>query len=196
MDRRNSPYVVGIGGALRAGSSTEAALRICLKEAEFLGARVRVFTGPALELPFYPPGGKDRVEAANDLIRALREADGVVIASPGYHGGVSGLVKNVLDYTEDLREDPRPYLDGLVVGCIATGAGWQGGASTLRALRDIVHALRGWPTPLGVVVNTIEPAFWDDGSCRSPALQGQLRTLASQVVRSRTSAGEQSRVCG
>ena len=46
----------------------------------------------------------------------------VVIASPGYHGTVSGLVKNSLDYLEVLREDDRPYLDGRAVGVIAVAS--------------------------------------------------------------------------
>ena len=38
---------------------------------------------------------------------------------------------------------------GLPVGSIACGAGWQAAGQTLSALRAIVHALRGWPTPIG-----------------------------------------------
>ena len=36
-----------------------------------------------------------------------RGAHALIIGSPGYHGGISGLVKNALDYLEELREDPR-----------------------------------------------------------------------------------------
>jgi FMN reductase len=77
------------------------------------------------------------------------------------------MVKNAIDYTEDLRDDERCYLTGKAVGLVATGAGWQGAVQTLVALRGIVHALRGWPTPLGVAVNTAEPVFDSDGQCVS-----------------------------
>jgi FMN reductase len=43
-------------------------------------------------------------------VAEVERADGIVIASPGYHGGISGMVKNALDYLEDLRDAPRPYL--------------------------------------------------------------------------------------
>ena len=59
-------------------------------------------------------------------------------------------MKNAIDLLEDLRGDSRVYLDGRAVGCIVTAAGWQGCNTTLGAMRGIVHALRGWPTPLGV----------------------------------------------
>ncbi|MDQ3608828.1 MAG: NAD(P)H-dependent oxidoreductase, partial [Actinomycetota bacterium] len=83
----------------------------------------------------------------------VRRADALVIGSPGYHGSISGLVKNVLDYLEELADDERPYVDGRPVGCIATAQGWQGAVNSLVALRQIVHALRGWPTPFGLALN-------------------------------------------
>jgi FMN reductase len=42
----------------------------------------------------------------------VRAADVLVIATRGYHSGISGLVKNALDTLEELRDDERPYLDG------------------------------------------------------------------------------------
>ena len=52
------------------------------------------------------------------MIAALRRANGVILSTPCYHGSVSGLVKNALDYTEDMCKDPEPYLDGRAVGLI------------------------------------------------------------------------------
>ena len=176
------PLIVAIGGTLRSQSSTEKALRHVLARAEALGARTQLFTGGALDIPLYAPERGERTREAADLLAALRQADGVILGSPGYHGGVSGLVKNVLDYTEDLRDDPRSYLEDRAVGCIGTGGGWQGATAALGALRNIVHALRGWNTPLGVAINTAEPAFDGDGACLDPRMAGQLDLLAGQVV--------------
>jgi FMN reductase len=80
----------------------------------------------------------------------------VIVGSPGYHGTLSGLVKTALDYVELLRGDARVYFDGLPVGLIATAGGWQAAVSTLHALRTITHSLRGWPTPMGLAINTSE----------------------------------------
>jgi FMN reductase len=141
--------VVGIGGGLRAGSATEIVLRAALGAASSLGASTALFAGPDLDLPMYAPG--PRGARASALLDALRRADGVILASPAYHGTVSGLVKNALDYAEDLRD--VSYLDGRAVGCIAVSGGAQAAASTLTTLRSVAHALRGWPTPLGVAVD-------------------------------------------
>lgn len=174
--------VVGIGGSLRTDSQSERALRIALEGAERAGARTTVISGTELVLPFYDPAEPDRSPVALHLVEALRTADGVVLVSPGYHGTISGLVKNALDYVEDLREDTRPYLDGRAVGCVATARGWQAAVTTLTSLRSIVHALRGWPTPLGAAVNSAQVMFEADGNCSDEQVTETLRTIGSQVV--------------
>ena len=80
----------------------------------------------------------------------------MIIGSPGYHGTFSGMVKNALDYVELMAGDARPYFHGLPVGLVAAAAGWQAAVATLIGLRSVTHALRGWPTPLGVAINTAE----------------------------------------
>jgi FMN reductase len=175
-------YVIGIGGTTRANSSTEKALKFALAAAQALGAETALLGAEALDLPMYAPEKPERSAAVQRLIAEIRRADGLILASPGYHGGISGLVKNALDYVEDLAQDASPYFQGRAVGLIATGAGWQGAVVTLAALRGVVHALRGWPTPLGVPVNTLEPCFDAEGRCVSPKLKEQLEILAHQVV--------------
>jgi len=109
--------------------------------------------GRDIDLPAYVPGATSNAKA-NRITAELGRADGIILGTPGYHGGLSGLVKNALDYTEDLRDNQRPYLENRPVGCVVTAAGEQGGVTTLAALRSVVHALRGWPTPLGVTIIT------------------------------------------
>ncbi|MGH3980188.1 MAG: NADPH-dependent FMN reductase [Pseudonocardiaceae bacterium] len=174
--------VVGIGGSIRDDSQSERALRLVLDGARTAGAETVAVTGVDLVLPFYDPSVPERPEAAVRLVRLVRAADGVVLVSPGYHGTVSGLVKNALDYVEDLRDEPRPYLDGRAVGCVAAAKGWQAAVTTLTALRSIVHALRGWPTPLGAALNSAEVSFDPDGGVSDPVVSRTLHTIGEQVV--------------
>ncbi|HEY8372726.1 MAG TPA: NAD(P)H-dependent oxidoreductase [Pseudonocardiaceae bacterium] len=174
--------VVGIGGSIRPDSQSERVLRVALAGAQEAGARTVAITGTDLVLPFYDPTVTERTEGAKYLVETLRSADGVVLVSPGYHGTVSGLVKNALDYVEDLRSDVRPYLDGRAVGCVATAHGWQAAVTTLTALRSIVHALRGWPTPLGVSLNSSQVLVDDAGICSDARVEENLRTIGRQVV--------------
>ena len=177
------PLVVGIGGTTRAASSTDRALRIALEAAEQAGARTFVFDGPFLaRLPHYAPENPERNDEQRQLVDMVRKADGLIVASPGYHGGVSGLVKNALDLLEDLRDDEQCYLDGRAVGCIVNASGWQACVSTLAAMRSIVHALRGWPTPLGATLNTTEKVFDAVGACVDEKVALQLATVGRHVV--------------
>jgi FMN reductase len=150
-----APLVVGLGGAVYPDSPAERILRHCLEA---------------------------RAARAGGLIEALRAADAVVIASPSYHSGVSGMVKNALDYLEDLRDDPRAYLDGRPLGCIACGYGWQAATATLGQLRSIGYALRAWPTPLGIAVNSAWPLLDGTGRLTDADIAGQLDELARQLM--------------
>lgn len=191
---RQPMRVVGIGGSPRPGSAAENALRVALAEAERLGAEVELFGGERLLMPLYDPRGGHRSAQARRLIGAVAGADGVLLATPAYHGGISGLVKNGIDYLEELREDVRPYLSGRAVGCVAVSDGRQGAVTALGTLRGVAHALRGWPTPLGVALDDVSSCFGPDGACVDARSRGQLMTLAAQVVefatRWTTAAGE------
>jgi len=100
-------------------------MRHVLNAAQRLGARINLISGPLLHLPLYQPENPERGESARFLVAELALADGIIIGSPGYHGSISGLVKNALDYAEDLRTDARPYFSGRAVGCIATAGGLE-----------------------------------------------------------------------
>jgi len=178
----SSPYIVGVGGTLRANSSTEKAVRHVLATAQRAGARTKLISGASLQLPLYEPENPERCDAARDLVAELALADGIILGSPGYHGSISGLIKNALDYAEDLRVDARPYFSGRAVGCIATAGGWLGAVNTLGTLRDIVHALRGWPTPLGAAINSAERVFDEHGRCLVPRVAQMLDLIAGEVM--------------
>jgi FMN reductase len=176
------PRIVGIGGTTTAPSSTERALAASLRAAAGRGAQVRLFGGEFLaRLPLYAPGAQ-RTAAELEFLAALREADGLVIASPGYHGSISGLVKNALDLLEETARDPRVYLSGMPVGLIATAYGWQATGGTIAALRAIVHALRGWPTPMAAAINSSVCKADSEGLFSDPAVNAQLELVGGQVV--------------
>jgi len=177
-----TPRIVAIGGTVNPASATEQALRTVTAQAEAQGAQVTLFGGAYLAaLPHYRSSTHSVADGA-ELVEAVRQADGVVIAAPGYHGTISGLVKNALDYLEELAQDQRPYLDGRAVGLLATAYGDQATMSTMQTLRSIVHALRGWPTPMGATIRTYHGLFSPDGECLDDRVRLQLELVARQVV--------------
>lgn len=158
-------------------------MRIALRGSEQAGADTICFAAADLQLPFYDPGVAARLPAARRLVEALAHADGVIVASPGYHGSTSGMIKNALDYAEDLAQSEVPYLTGKPFGCIGVARGWQAAVNTVRALRDIAHSLRAWPTPYAAVVNTELCAF-QDGACLDEVVERGLVLVGEQAVTS------------
>ncbi len=178
VEREWEPRILGLGGTTRQGSSSERALRAALDLAERAGAHTDILLADDLEFRAYAPERGTLEPRAGRLLDLVRRADGLIIASPGFHGGPSGLIKNALDHLEELRDDERPYLDGRAIGCIVCAAGWQATTTTLAALRQTAHALRGWPTPLGVTINSTPVGDADPIVAAAP----QLGMLVEQVV--------------
>jgi FMN reductase len=174
--------LAAIGGTFRPGSSTERALQIASAAAAAAGMEVTCFDGAYIaSLPHFR-GPEWSEDDGRDMLDAVRGADGLLIATPGYHGTISGMVKNAIDYFEELANDSRPYLEGRPVGLIATAFGHQAANSSINTLRTIVHSLRGWPTPFGAALQ-IDPETFDDcGACLNSAVREQLELVGRQVA--------------
>lgn len=172
------PHVVVLCGSLGSANRTARLGHHCAELCVRANATASVFTGDDLDLPFYRPGS-DHPPAAVRLVEESARSDALVLVSPSYHGSISGLLKNALDYLNELVDAPRPLLDGRAVGCIALAAGPQGGASTLSAMRAITHALRAWPTPLGVAFVPERPS---DEPTTDPHTRARLETMVDQLL--------------
>ncbi|MGW4271635.1 NAD(P)H-dependent oxidoreductase [Streptomyces seoulensis] len=175
-----APHIVLISGSLRPGSTCDQVAEWCALRCAEQGASARVFTGTEIDFPAYRPGLAGRHAAVTGFLEELRAADGVILVSPTYHATVSGLLKNALDYVNDI-DGPVPYLQGRAIGTVAVGAAAHGAATTLTTLRTIGHALRGWPTPVGVAVSQAPRQSVADGVENAPDVD-RLTQMVSQVV--------------
>jgi len=68
------------------------------------------------------------------------------------------------------------------VGLIVCGHGWQSTGVVLAAFRSIVHALRGWPTPMGVAINTQVERFDEEGAGIAEPAARQMGIMVGQVI--------------
>jgi FMN reductase len=178
-----TPRILGIGGTIRPNSSTEKALIVALHAAAAAGAETTLLGGAFLgSLPIFDPRTREPNAAQLALADAVRSADGVIIGTPGYHGSISGVIKNALDSLELTRDDSAPYFSSKPVGTLVTADGSQAAGTTLLALRSVIHAMRGWPTPFGAALNSGNALFDEDGQCCDPRDTWQLATVAAQVM--------------
>jgi chromate reductase len=89
--------VLGISGSLRAASLNSALLRTAARIAP-AGMHVRILRGLG-ELPLFNPDLEAQAPLAVSVLRReIAAADALIIASPEYARGVSGIIKNALDW--------------------------------------------------------------------------------------------------
>ena len=113
------PYIVGLGGTTREGSSTEKALSLALRAAASQGADTLLLCGSDIDLPAYVPGATSNTKA-NRIMAELGRADGIILGTPGYHGGLSGLVKNALDYRATATKNGHmPDSESIIISAMA-----------------------------------------------------------------------------
>lgn len=175
--------IVGLGGSLREPSSSLQALRLALEAAEAAGAEVELLDVRALDLPLFGTEGNRVPPGAARLAESAGAADGMVWSSPLYHGTVSAVFKNALDWLQLLGGHQPPFLTHKPIGLIATAAGVQG-LQAINTMEFVVRALRGWAVPLVVPIARAHQVFADDGAARDPAVADQLARLGREVVAS------------
>ncbi len=172
--------VLGLGGSLREKSRSLNALKIALQGAADAGAETRLLDLKTLKLPLYDdrPDPETYPEDVFRLVEEVRWADGLLLATPVYHGTLSGSMKNALDFLELLAEDDPPWLGGRAVGLI-TVAGGSAGTNAINSLLFTCQTLRAWVAPTAVVVPG--SAFVNDQLTNSK-IEERLRRLGREVA--------------
>ena len=174
--------IVGLGGSLRRGSTSLAALERALAGAEAAGADTVILDLRELDLPMFDPEHEEPAGAAKELVETCYGATAMVWSSPLYQGTISGAFKNALDWLHVLgRRDP-PYLHDKVIGLISAAGGTQG-LQAINTMEFSVRSLRGWAVPYVVPIASAARVFAEDGSVRDESVDGQLALLGEEVVR-------------
>jgi FMN reductase len=175
--------IAGVGGSLDEKSSTYFALKFVVDEIHKRGADTILFDIRNIKLPmFEPEKGKNKIKPeVKTFLKDMHTSNGYVFSSPEYHGTVSGIFKNVIDYFELLKEFDPPYITGKPVGCIATGGGEISGVTTLQAMVNIIHNLRGISASGNVAIGNAEKAFDTSGKVTNIKVKRRLERLAGEV---------------
>jgi NAD(P)H-dependent FMN reductase len=180
MVQREVVRVVGLCGSLRPASRTRIALKIALSGAQEKGATAELLDLRDYDLPFCAGEEGDpnqHASAVERLRQSVIEADGVILATPNYHGTLSGVLKNALDLMS-MRE-----FEGKVVALVGVSGGRMGGMSTLNTLRAIGRTLHAWVVPWEAWVYDAATAFAENGSLKDAATEERLKEVGRKVAR-------------
>ncbi len=170
--------VVGVCGSLNPTGKTRAALSVALKGSAEYEAETRLIELRDYELVFFGSvSNDDYPEDVHRLRRELREAQGIILATPEYHGSLTGALKNMLDLmsTEEF--------EGKIVGLIGVAGGQVGAINSLNAMKTICRNLHCWVLPQEVSIAESGRVIGNDGSVIDETLEGRLLNLGRQVVK-------------
>src|SRR2546422_10304224 len=91
--------IVGLSGSLRSGSYTTMAVALALKGAKELNCETELINLRDYQLVFCD-GKDDESQFPKDVFRLrdeVKQAQGIILGTPEYHGGYRGDFKNALD---------------------------------------------------------------------------------------------------
>ena len=168
--------LVGIAGSLREDSYSHQALAIAARTAQALGAEVTILDLREMSLPFCDGGSDyDGYPDVAKLRQTVKEADGLILVTPEYHGSVSGVLKNALDLMS------FEHLDSKVVGAISI-LGGQANSNALNDLRKIARWVHAWVIPEQVAIGQAWQAFNEDGKLVDAKLAERLDKFVHSLV--------------
>ena len=149
--------VLGIAGSLRVPSFSGLALEHAIGLVREIGCSAEIFDLQNNPLPFCNGNHGDlrpEYPAVARLRTSVARAHALILATPEYHGGMSGVLKNVLDLLD------FEHLRGKVVGGISV----LGGSQNCNALNDIRRVLRwchAWVIPEQIAIGHARTVFAD-----------------------------------
>jgi NAD(P)H-dependent FMN reductase len=173
---KTSIRILGVTGSLRENSHSTKTLATVLQiAASKFRAEVRLINLRETILPFYSPN-----ITTSDLfygnIKIVTEdvewADAFVLASPDYHGSMSGTIKNFLDHFWE-------EFAGKTFGYLCTSH--EKGLTVMDQMRTAVRQCYGWSLPYGVSINSGQD-FNADGQIINSQLSKRLTMLARDLV--------------
>ena len=172
--------VLGVAGSMRQESYSTRALKMVLEEAKKYNAESYMLELRKINLPLYDPSDitPDEFSSNNNnlvlerITTSLRWADVFVLASPDYHGSMSGGMKNFLDHFWEV-------FAGKTFGYIV--ASHEKGLTVADQMRTAVRQCYGWSMPYNISING-ERDFDSKGNLVNSALAKRIKMLARDLV--------------
>jgi FMN reductase len=168
--------IVGINGSLRPGSYSAMALEVAISRVGALGVETEIIDLRKLSLPFCN-GGDDYSDYPDvaKMQQTVKSAAGLILATPEYHGSVSGVMKNALDLMS------FEELSGKVAGLISV-LGGQSNSNALNDLRIILRWVHAWVIPEQIGLGQAWKVFNEEGEILDEKLSQRFDAFAASLV--------------
>jgi len=128
-----------------------------------------------LHLPLFSPDNWDFHPNAQYVLETVADADGLILATPEYHGSISGVLKNALDYMNASHVSGKPVLS-------VSSAGGPMGVSSLSNLQSIIRALHGINSPEWISIGAGNHSFGPDGAPSDEGIRERVESAVDKFV--------------
>ena len=163
--------MLGVASSMRESSYSTRVLKLALEKAEKRGAEIKLLDLRELQLPMYHPDQNSSPEL-DKVTEYVKWADAFVLASPDYHGSMSGVMKNFLDFFwSDFA--------GKTFGYIC--ASHEKGLTVMDQMRTVVRQCYGWSMPYGISVNS-DQDFDKQCNITNENILSRIETIARDLA--------------
>jgi arsenical resistance protein ArsH len=101
------------------------------------------------QIPFFDQHEPQPPAVIREMCDLFLQSELQVWLTPLYHGGMTGMMKNCLDWLELTARLEKPYLTDKVIGLVAWADGGQA-MQGINAMDAVAKALRAWVVPYTV----------------------------------------------
>ncbi len=167
--------ILGLSGSYGLTSKNGLLLSAALDECQKLGAEVHIWDLVEKPLPLVGAEGSWQDANVKEFQALATECDGYILTSPEYHGTMSGVMKNTLDWVY------KDHVGGKAFGLMSTLGGISN-SNTLNHMRIAVRWIHGWCVPEQVAVGKVKEAFDEDNNLTDTDVAERVVGLAQSVV--------------
>lgn len=163
--------ILGVASSMRESSYSTRVLKLALEKAEKRGAEIKLLDLRELQLPMYHPEQNSSPEL-DKVTGYVKWADAFVLASPDYHGSMSGVMKNFLDFFwSDFA--------GKTFGYIC--ASHEKGLTVMDQMRTAIRQCYGWSMSYGISVNS-DQDFDKQGNITNENILSRIETIVRDLA--------------
>ena len=177
-ETNDSIRITGVCGSLSADGATRKALAIALKGAAEYDVEIELLELRDFNLVFC--GSVPQDEYPPDVIQlrqVLKNSQGIILATPEYHGSLTGALKNMLDLMSIEEFETK------IIGLVGVAGGHIGAINSLNTMKTICRNLHCWVLPQEVSIANSSQTFNVDGTVKDSEIEERLLNVGRQLVK-------------
>jgi NAD(P)H-dependent FMN reductase len=171
---RDGIRVAVILGSVRPDNFTAKAAALVVDELRSRGVHVDVIDPGEMNLPMPGTGSTPDAERMQEIVRG---ATALVLCTPEYHGGLSSVIKLVIE-----NMGFPSAMSGKPVALLGVAAGRIGAIKSLEMLRSICSHVGCLVLPAPVSVANVQKEFDAEGNAVDPAVDKAVRGVATTLL--------------